>query len=428
MHRVKVSDVGQKGDGVAHLDDGRTVFIDRALPGELLDIKLFKTKDGALRGTIAEVVAPSPQRAQAPCPHYDTCGGCQMQHMAQDAYRAWKHDKVESILSQHIDEFDLPDFSPDISIPAGTRRRVTFACVKTNNKIVMGYHKRRSKHISDIHECLIVDPVLMRVREQIKPYLMEIVKDNRVIDVFLQVLDGGIDCVITGPVGKDKKGVPDFSVQEACGRMLHETDIARISWRMRERAEPELLLEAHPLFKRAGALQVPVPPLAFLQPSREGEEALAQAVMNAVPEGAKRAADLFAGHGTFTGYMRDKKLQVDAFENDKRAVAALRRAGHAQAKEWDLFKYPLDGKELSGYDVIVLDPPRAGARDQAECIARSQVPCVIYVSCNPSTFARDAGRLIEGGYDLKTIQIVDQFIWSTHAEVIGVFERRVPVA
>ena len=105
MHRVKVSDVGQKGDGVAHLDDGRTVFIDRALPDELLDIKLFKTKDGALRGSIAEVVEPSPQRAQAACPHYDTCGGCQMQHMAQDAYRAWKHDKVESILSQHSDAF-----------------------------------------------------------------------------------------------------------------------------------------------------------------------------------------------------------------------------------------------------------------------------------------------------------------------------------
>ena len=423
MHRVKISNVGQKGDGVAHLEDGRTVFVDRALPDEVLDITLFKTKDGALRGDIASVIEASPQRAQPECPYYNECGGCQMQHMAQDDYRAWKHEKVRSLLAQQIDEEELPDLSPDITIPAGTRRRVTFACVKMGKRVIVGYHKRRSKKVTDIDVCLIVDPALMRVREQMKPYLLDMLKEGRIVDVFLQKLDGGIDCVITGLVGKDKKGTPDFSVQEASGRMLHETGITRISWRLRSRDVPELLLEANPLFKKAGALQVSVPPLAFLQPSHEGEAALAGAVQNALPEGAKKALDLFAGHGTFTGYMRDAGLQVSAFESDPQAVAALRRAGHNDAHVRDLFKYPLDGKELSDYDVIVLDPPRAGARDQAECIARSQVPCVIYVSCNPSTFSRDAMQMIDRGYDLETIQIVDQFIWSMHAEIIAVFKK-----
>lgn len=421
MPCVTVTGLGQKGDGLARLEDGRSVFVDRALPEETLDIQLFETKDGTLRGDIAQVIEPSADRADPPCPHYDGCGGCQMQHMQGGAYRRWKRQKLEVALAAHLPA--LPDFLPDIFIPAGTRRRVTFACIKTHKTLVVGYHKRRSKQVSDIEDCLIVDPDLMAVRAHIKPYLLDIIKDSRVVDVFLQKLDGGIDCVITGPVGQAKDGAPDFTVQEACGRMLHETPVSRISWRMRDRDVPELLLEAHPLFKKAGALQIPAPPLAFLQPSAEGEAALARCVVEALPAGAKTAADLFAGHGTFTGHMLGQGLHVDAFESDRGAVTALKKAGHARAQVRDLFKYPLQGKELAGYDVIVLDPPRAGAKAQSDALALSDVAVIIYVSCNPSTFARDAARLVDGGYTVQSIQMVDQFPWSTHTELVGVFAK-----
>ena len=419
LHHAHITQLGQKGDGLARLEDGRTVFVDRALAGEDASIRLFETKDGALRGEIETLLSAAPERADPPCAYYAQCGGCQMQHLAPEAYQHWKRQKVEAALTAHLSE--LPSFLPDIFLPPGTRRRVTFACIKTHKNVVVGYHKRRSKQVSDIDSCLVVDPALMALRAKMKPYLLDILKDSRVVDVFLQKLDGGIDCVITGPVGKT--GKPDFAVQEACGRLLHETDIARISWRERERGAPELLLEKNPLFKKAGSLQVPVQPLAFLEPSAQGEAALARTMLACLPQGVKKAADLFAGHGTFTGHLAAQGLQVSAFESDAAAVAALKKAGHAKADMRDLFKYPLKTDELAAYDVVVLDPPRAGAKAQCAALAQSSVPCVIYVSCNPSSFARDAALLTQGGYHFKTCQIVDQFPWSTHTEVVGLFLR-----
>mgnify|MGYP003336832236 CR=1 FL=1 len=139
---------------------------------------------------------------------------------------------------------------------------------------------------------------------------------------------------------------------------------------------------------------------------------------------AKRAVDLYAGCGTFALPLL-RRASVHAVERNAAAMAALRKAagGRLTVEQRDLERRPLQKDDLKHVDFVVLDPPRAGARAQAEALAVSAVPTIAYVSCNPATFARDARTLVEGGYSLARVVPVDQFVWSAHVELVGVFRR-----
>jgi 23S rRNA (uracil1939-C5)-methyltransferase len=211
-------------------------------------------------------------------------------------------------------------------------------------------------------------------------------------------------------------------VHEAIAQLAQKAGVDRISWRPRERDAPEVMLEVRPIVARFGPLAVALPPLAFLQPTKAGEAALVGAVMAALPERGI-FADLFAGCGTFTGPMLARG-PVDAYEAGDAPVRALDKAKATlplKAVRRDLFRNPLTGAELKRYDAIVFDPPRAGAFAQAKHLAESKVPRLIGVSCNPATFARDARLLVDGGYALESVTVVDQFTWSHHVELVGVF-------
>jgi 23S rRNA (uracil1939-C5)-methyltransferase len=174
-----------------------------------------------------------------------------------------------------------------------------------------------------------------------------------------------------------------------------------------------------------GGVAVPLPHGAFLQATADGEAALVAAIREAVGP-ARTVADLFAGLGTFALSLEGRVL---AAEGSRDSALALKAAANRAQKQIfvdhrDLFRRPLDAKELGRFESIVLDPPRAGAKEQVELLARSEVPRVAYVSCNPSTFARDAKTLIEGGYTLDWTKPVGQFRWSTHVELAAAFLRR----
>ena len=177
-----------------------------------------------------------------------------------------------------------------------------------------------------------------------------------------------------------------------------------------------------------GRAKVPLPPGAFLQATAKGEGALARLVL-AHAGNAKRVADLFCGIGTFALRVAES-ARVTAVDSDASAVKALQQAAaktsglkpiDAQAR--DLLRRPLMASELKGFDAVVFDPPRQGAERQALELAKSAVPCVIAVSCDAPTFARDAGILVRGGYKPATITPVDQFRYSFHVEIVAKFER-----
>lgn len=416
-----IHDMAPMGDGVHQSERGR-IYVERTLPGDRVQAKVHKAPGGILRGDVVQIVESSSHRVIPPCRHYDVCGGCGFQHAADAFYHDWKTGVVRKALEKRSlapAAWHAPVFLPD-----SKRRRVTFAAFKKKNTVTLGYFRRRSHQVSDITACLVADPAIMALRKQLTTLLVPVLQDCKPADVFIQAVDGARELVITGPVGK--KGFPDLQVHEAVAQIAQTANFARIAWRSRESSEPEVMVEVNPLYAAFGALSVQLPPLAFLQPTKAGEEALVAAVMQALP--ARGAfADLFSGSGTFTGPMLARG-GVDAFDNVGAAIRALHQAGMAlplKVQQRDLYRNPLRPEELARYDALVFDPPRAGAEEQAKTLAVSPVPRLIAVSCNPVTFARDAQILIGGGYTLESVKVIDQFTWSHHVELVAVFTREI---
>ncbi len=420
---LNIYKLGAQGDGLADYD-GESVYVDCALPGEKVEAVLERGKDKVLRGRIIHVLEASADRQDPPCGHYADCGGCALQHMQQTAYRDWKIKSFQALLAQkkiHPVHWDDPVF-----IPQATRRRASFALRKSGKRLSIGFHRRHSHQIVDVQSCLVMDADLMHVRDAMASHLLVMMKDGASGDLFLQKTAAGFDAVLTAPLSS-ANGQPDYNVLDAAGAMAREGLVARFGWRARETDAPEMLVEAQKPFVMMGDLRVELPPLAFLQPSVAGQDALCAAAADylkglAVESPLSRAADLFAGCGTFTGLMRGFATRVDAFEGDRAAVEALKKSGHAHAFARNLFKQPLQAAELKNYQFVLLDPPRAGAKSQCEAMAASaEMPNIIYISCNPASFMRDAQTLIEGGYTLERLRLIDQFIWSAHVELAALF-------
>lgn len=391
----RVVRIAARGDGVTA--DGRHAPL--AAPGDWL------RTDGS--------VEPGPNRQRPPCRHFPTCGGCQLQHIDDAAYADFVRDRVIGGLAAQGLETEV---RPAIVSPPRTRRRGTFHAEK-GGKLVIGFSEGGSHALVDLSECYILDPRLFALLAPLRKLLPRLMRPKRRVEIVMTLADQGVDLLLRG-VEAD-----GLAAAEALSAFGQANDLARLSidsgLGVETRYEP---IEATVTL---GGLPVPLPAGAFLQATPEGETALVAAVRGAVGE-AVTVADLFAGLGTFTLALSGK---VYAAEGAREAFFALKAAaGRAQrpvfAEHRDLFRRPLMPAELDRFAAIVLDPPRAGAREQAEQLALSKAPVIAYVSCNPSSFARDAKTICEGGYRLDWVQPVGQFRWSTHVELVGRFSRQ----
>jgi 23S rRNA (uracil1939-C5)-methyltransferase len=417
---LAIHELGPKGDGVHHGQRGR-IYVDRALPGDRVAAKISRGADGVVRGELVEVVAASPHRVTAPCPHYDLCGGCTLQHASGEFYRDWKIGTVRDALRKR--DLNPRLWRDPVFLPAGDRRRATFTAYKKDDRVAFGHFRRRERHVNDIDSCLVVDPVLMEHRARLAPWLAPILQECSATSFFIQTVNGQFDIVITGRVGKN--GTPDAAVRAAIALLAQKSHSDRVAWRETERDAAEVIIDTKPLRTRFGKLEVVLPPLAFLQPTAAGERALVDAVMELLPRSGK-FADLFAGCGTFTGPMLERG-PVDAYESVATAIRALSQATGTRplkAIRRDLFRNPLRRDEANRYDAIVFDPPRAGAEEQVQSLASAKTPVLVGVSCNPATFARDARILVDGGYRLESVKVIDQFAWSHHVELVAGFTKR----
>lgn len=417
IQELTIRELGSKGDGIHH-GTREPVYVDRALPGEKVKAEVYRDDQDIPRGDILEILRPSPERVAAPCVHYDRCGNCTLQHLSEKYYREWKVAMVKDALRDLAPERWLET----LFLGRSNRRRATFATYKFGKKVTMGYYRRRSQEISDIDTCLVADPRILELRETLKPFLAPVLREGTTTDIFLQLVGNDVDLVISGYVGKT--GEPDLAVEEALEVMLHLTPVSRISWRAAENDPIQVIHTKDDIVAKFGALKVELPPFAFLQPTVEGEQALVKAVLDALPEKG-RLADLFSGCGTFSGPMLARG-PVEAYEMSPAAVKALAKAAGGKplkAIARNLYTKPLTLDELARFDAVVFDPPRGGCREQVATLAKSKVPVLVGVSCNPATFARDARILRDGGYRLQTLQIIDQFLWSHHVEVVGTFAK-----
>lgn len=361
--------------------------------------------------TVAEdgTVTPGPHRQVPPCRHFPTCGGCQLQHVDDAAYAAYLVERVVGALGQHrlTTEIRAPHLSPPRS-----RRRATLRALKAGGKVMLGFNAEKSNKLIDLEECHILRPELFALVAPLRDLLNLLLAPKRTAEVHITLADQGVDLVLKGVRAEGfeaAQGLVDFA---------QEHGLARLS--LDEGLGSETRWEPQPATVTLSGRPVPLPIGAFLQATQDGEEALVALVIEAVGSPAT-SADLFAGIGTFALALPGK---VRAAEASRDAVLALKRAALAvDAQHRDLYRRPLMVPELDGLDAVVLDPPRSGAEVQIGELAKSSVPRIAYVSCNPATFARDAATLVSGGYRLDWIRPVGQFRWSTHVELAAAFSR-----
>lgn len=391
--------VAGRGDGVTA--SGRHAPM--AAPGDIL------TADG--------MILPGPARAERVCRHFGTCGGCQLQHLNDDALRQFAADRVIGALAAQglsADNVRTAHLSPPQS-----RRRANLTAIRQGGRVMIGFNAARSHAVVDQKMCPLVEPAIFALVAPLRRLIAALGPTRAPIRIGLQSVDQGIELHIEGVK------VSGLAASEAVQDFARAEGLARLS--IDQGDGPETFWEPEPATVTFGATPVALPIMAFLQASRDGEAALIAAVREAIGD-AGAVADLFCGVGTFVLSVAEgrKVYAAEAARDPVMALqAAARRGGLLLAAEHrDLYRRPLTSAELNRFGAIILDPPRAGAEDQIAHIAASSVPRVAYVSCNPSSFARDAAALIAGGYALDWVQPVSQFRWSTHVELAGCFTRQ----
>jgi len=401
-----IDSIGRQGDGVASTAQGR-VHVSYTLPGERVEI----AREGE-RGTLLRIIEPSPDRIAPRCKHYGECGACALEHWAAEPYLVWKRNLVVEALGR---EGLTPEIGKTVPAYGAGRIRAVFHSGRGENKHAVGFAKRRSHEIVDLEECPVLAPQL----EAALPIARELTKillaAGKPIDLHFTLAERGLDIDIRGP-GKLAKPVESKIVSFAA-----EKKILRIS------LHGEPIAQLIPPTHLVGNVRVNLPPAPFLQATAEGERVLAEKVMHAA-EGAKSTADLFCGIGTFALRLAGT-VKVAAFDNHEPSIVALQGAAKSPglkpvtAATRDLFRWPLVTDELKKIDFVVLDPPRQGAETQVRELAKSKVKKIAYVSCDADSFARDAKILAGGGYKLGEVTSVDQFQYSPHIELVGVFKR-----
>jgi len=383
--------IAARGDGVTA--SGRHVPF--GVPGDSVQA------DGTLE--------PGPHHQVPPCRHFPECGGCQLQHADDDAYRGYLVTRVATALAQHDLSTEIRE--PHLS-PSRSRRRATLRALKVGNGAALGFNAEKSHRIIDMRECHILRPELFALVAPLRRLFATLLEPRRTAEVQMTLIDGGIDLLLKGVSAEGLQRI------EALNDFALANQLARLS--IDQGLGPETLFEPRPATVTLSGRPVAFPVGAFLQATQDGETALAGSVSEAV-SGSKSVADLFAGLGTFALVTN----ATYAAEASRDAAAALKRASPGLAVEHrDLYRRPLTPDELARFDSVILDPPRAGAEEQVRALAASTVQGIAYVSCNPGTFARDARMLVDGGYRLQWVRPVGQFRWSTHVELAARFSGR----
>lgn len=412
--RLDIARIGPRGDGVAPTPDG-AVYVPLTLPGELVEVE--REHD---RGRLVSIVEASPDRVEPICRYVGPCGGCALQHWRAEPYASWKRELVVDALARVGLE---PPVAPLLPAHGAGRRRATFHARSTGGNprkgqdvLTVGFAGRRSHAIVAIDACPILAPELTGALPAAWAVAQVLAPLAKPLDIQVTASETGLDMDVRG------SGPLMPRVVAALAEVAGQQRLARLT------RHGELVLQREPPLVTMGRARVRLPAGSFLQATAQGEARLSRLVVEALA-GAGRIADLFSGVGTFALRLAEG-ARVAAYETSVPAVEALLNAVRntpglkpVTAEARDLFRRPLLPLELKNFDAVVFDPPRQGAEAQATQLAASKLALVVGVSCDPVSFARDARILVDGGFRLESVTPVDQFLYSSHVELVGVFRR-----
>jgi 23S rRNA (uracil1939-C5)-methyltransferase len=410
--RLIIDHVGHHGDGVA-IAGGINIYVPYTLGGETVEVGPVPGHHPDRRRLI-KIEAASPARIVPFCPHFGVCGGCAIQHWDTEVYRAWKRELVVTTLAQAGIDCEV---APLVDAHGLGRRRITLhGRIGTHDVLKVGFAAANSHDIVPIDRCPVLDPHLSGAIEAAWAIAEPLISMGKPLDIQVTVTSSGLDVDVRG------SGPLSTALITRLSRIAEQQRLARLT------RHGELVLMRTPPVVSIGTAQVALPPGSFLQATVAGEETLA-ALVSEHCRRAKHIADLFCGVGPFALRLASKS-RIAAFDSDAGAVTSLQKAATTtsglkpvKAEARDLFRRPLMPQELRDYDTVVFDPPRQGAQAQVTQLAASKIPTVVAVSCNVTTFARDAKILIEGGYRIEGVTPVDQFRHTPHVELVARFRR-----
>jgi 23S rRNA (uracil1939-C5)-methyltransferase len=409
--RLAIARLGRLGDGICDTPAG-PLYVPYALPGETVAVEHWPGH--ADRRHLVEVEIASSERVAPVCPHFGLCGGCALQHWAMARYREWKRALVIEALARV--DLDAPVDDLIDAHGEGRRRAVFHARRGPRDLLEVGYAARKSHQVVAIDHCPILAPSLAGAIVAAWAIAEAIADARKPLDIQVTATEAGLDI--------DLRGSGPLSAAHVAGlaSVAQRHRLARLT------RHGELVAQCATPTVRIGRARVELPPGTFLQATIAGETALARLVETHCADAAT-VADLYCGVGPFALRLAER-ARVRAADHDEPAVAALQRASETTpglksiaGQVRDLFRRPLSRDELKPFDAVVFDPPRQGAQTQARALAASAVPTIVAVSCNPTTLARDARILVDGGYRLVRVSPVDQFLYSTHVEVVAQFQR-----
>ncbi|GAB6854668.1 class I SAM-dependent RNA methyltransferase [Asaia astilbis] len=406
---------GANGDGLVLIDD-KPAYIPQTVPGDHLKLRY----DAARHVELIDILSASTDRVDPVCTLFGSCGGCAMQTTARPALLDWKTGLVRHALSRA--GFETVPSIDAMQVSTESRRRIDLAFQRQPGKIILGLHRRHGD-VVDMTECHVIDPTLFALLEPLREVLGALGAVTGGGDLQINLYSSGPDILIA----TDAALAPTDRVKLAAFGRTHK--IPRISWRSKRRPSEgfEIVAQQGPVFHDFGAVKLSPPPGGFLQATNQSETAIADAVLAALPALNRRdpIVELFAGFGTLTVPLAQKG-RVLAYEGHYEAISALKSGAVGQRIETthrDLTRQPLIAKEFSKARVIVLDPPHGGALSQMEHIARSGVEDIIYVSCSPQALQKDSQLLHKAGYEVLSVSVIDQFLWSTEVEAVVCFTK-----
>ncbi len=414
---VEIASLGAHGDGIGHAQ-GLRLFVPQALPGDRLRVRLLERRGEGWLAEPAEQLHASP-RAHPACRHFGHCGGCQLQHLPAATYARWRHEQVALALARR----GLADIAikPLWSGQPGTRRRLRLAYRWQGGTLMLGLRAARAHRIVPLRAC----PISVAQIEQLLPACQRCLEQLPLAraggELQITATESGLDLLLIGGPA------PCLQDRELLARLAQEHTLARIAWRADVMSAAEPVAALRPVETRFEQVPVELPPGAFLQASDAAEQAIRAAVIGALGP-ARRLADLYAGCGALGLPLAAAGRSVLAIEQMPEMVAAMRQAAararladRLQTQVRDLAAAPLAGHELAGLDGVVLDPPRAGAAAQVAELAATPPARIAMVSCNPTSFARDAACLVAAGYRMTWVQPIDAFLWSSELELVAAF-------
>jgi 23S rRNA (uracil1939-C5)-methyltransferase len=429
---LDIESLSHGSDAVAHGPDGRAVFVRYGCPGDRVRARVIAEHPRWLSAIVTEVLEPSPDRVDAPCPYFGSCGGCQWQHVAYATQLAAKAQAVRDAFTR-IGHLDAAVAEP-VASPReyGYRNRIELHSGTVEGRTVLGYSALGEERLVPVDLCLLLPKRHEKAPHALTGVLRYLARDESA----RSVTRVGFRCATHGnDVAVDLWTPPGPFPRQMVGKTVAKATRAGSVDRVLQRDQPhrrdvagiEVLAGTGSWHESLGEFAYSVSPTSFFQVNTRVAERMADLVLGILdPAEGDRVLDLYAGVGTFTLPLAATGAEVVAVEGTGSAVRDLRR----NLEDNGLFADVAPGDaaralaELGRFDLAVTDPPRSGMRPEAlVALAEAAPRRLVYVSCDPATLARDAAKLVEAGYALREATPVDLFPQSYHVETIAVFDR-----